>query len=503
LAWKIGYSAGICVLLMPLFLLSHPATRATDPRGERGRPGGYLAQLRQEYRLTQADIGQIDPTTETIRLTTLGMRGVAGNLLWSKANEYQMKKDWTNLRATLEQISRLQPHSIGVWRYQAWNLSYNVSVAFDDYHDKYYWVMEGIKFMQRGAELNEHEPRLVWDIGWFISQKIGRADEAEYYRKLFRADDEFHGSRPPEKRDNWLVGKEWFHESENRVDAEHPVRGLSDVIFYSHAPMCQFYYAEAMEKDGTFGPAALRAWQQAAREWHEYGDRLMPVPADTEVTLRLNDQEMYEQQVRQAGPQIDKLAPGLRAKILAEKRAKLTPAEIAACETPPEKRTPQQIKLAAAAEPQRVAANEEVARRISDSKVRREALALAQQASDDEKMATYVRRERSKVNFDYWRLRAEVEQDADTIAARQALYHGDQAFAHALLVDARQDYERGLRLWRTVLDRFPAYKEDINTGDDLLRVIRRYREILKQRDEPFPKPFILQDILDKHGRPGD
>ena len=71
--------------------------------------------------------------------------------MWWKATQYQMKKDWTRLRATLDQISKLQPHSIHVWRYQAWNLSYNVSVAFDDYHDKFYWVIEGLNYMLDGV----------------------------------------------------------------------------------------------------------------------------------------------------------------------------------------------------------------------------------------------------------------------------------------------------------------------------------------------------------------
>ena len=31
-------------------------------------------------------------------------------------------------------------------------------------------------------------------------------------------------------------------------------------------------------------------------------------------------------------------------------------------------------------------------------------------------------------------------------------------------------------------------------------MIKVYREILHQLDEPFPKPFILQDIVDKHGK---
>ncbi|MGD0898651.1 MAG: hypothetical protein ABR915_12500 [Thermoguttaceae bacterium] len=497
---KVVYVAAMGLLLMPLYWLSHPATRAVDPKGERGRAGGVLARLRKDYKLTQVDIGEIDPAIETIRLAALGMRGVATTLLWSKAERYKMKKDWTNLRAALEQISKLEPHSIGVWRFQAWNLSYNVSVAFDDYHDKYYWVMEGIKFMQRGAQYNEHEPRLVWDLGWFTSQKIGRADEAALYRKLFKEDDLYRSSLPPAMRglgDNWLVGKAWFREAEDRVDDEHPIRGLSDVIFYSNAPMAQFYYGEAVEKDGDFGGVAARAWKQAADDWYDYGRR--EIPTSWDVNIRLNDQEMHEQAARRAAAELDKLAPGVRDKLAAEKRAKLTDAEKAACDAPPEKRTPEQARLAADAGPRLAVSNEEIARRVTGP-ARREALKLADEASHATEMADYVRRERSKVNFDYWRLRAEVEQDPETIAARKAIYEADQAFHRADLLTARAAYERGFKTWRTVLDRYPTFKEDSNTGYDLMQSIRDYRKLLKQLDETFPKPFILQDIIDKNDR---
>ena len=148
-----------------------PAARRTES------PGGKLAQLRDEYGLSQADLGEIDPTSEALKLATLGMRGPAANIMWQKANEYKKTEDWMAFSAALEQIIRLQPNFINVWRFQAWNLSYNISVEFDDYHDRYYWVMKGINFIIGGTRYNKNEPRLLYDVGWFIAQKIGRADE--------------------------------------------------------------------------------------------------------------------------------------------------------------------------------------------------------------------------------------------------------------------------------------------------------------------------------------
>jgi len=146
------------------------------------------------------------------------MRGVAANLLWGKATDYKMKKDWTNLGATLNQITKVQPNFINVWTNQAWNLSYNVSVEFDDYRQRYRWVIKGFNFLDEGIKYNKDQPRLLWEMGRMVSQKIGKADESKQYRRLFKADDQFHGSRPPELRDNWLVGKDWYERSIEMID---------------------------------------------------------------------------------------------------------------------------------------------------------------------------------------------------------------------------------------------------------------------------------------------
>ena len=104
------YLAAIVVLLVPLYLLSRPAT---PPRkGGEGSPGGLLARMRKKEKLSQSQLGQIDPAGETIKLATLGMRGVATLVLWEKANEYYKKKDWVNFSATVMQTTKLQPHFV-------------------------------------------------------------------------------------------------------------------------------------------------------------------------------------------------------------------------------------------------------------------------------------------------------------------------------------------------------------------------------------------------------
>ena len=499
--WKIGYVVGICVLVWPLFILGRPAT-------DKKAGGGVLAQLRREHGLSEADLGEIDPAGETIKLASLGLTNVAANILWEKANEYKMKKDWTNLSATLQQIAKLQPHFISVWKFQAWNLSYNVSAEFDDYKDRYRWVIKGIDFLMEGIDKNDREPRLYWDQGWFTAQKIGRSDEHVQFRRLFRNDDDFHASLPPElrdpTRDNWLCGKRCFKEAE-RLDAMPGVdmKGMSPLVFHSDKPMCQINYAEALEDDGTFGEVAETAWRQAAREWNEYGSLDIPTTyrdprTGDDLSIHLNDREFFQEQARKRVEKLEALAPGLREKIAQEKRDALPEKERQALDTPVAERNEKQYELAAAAAEKTKVSHEEVAERVTGSDYA-EALELADEASKDEQSATYVNRYRQIVNFEYWRLRCRVEQALEAIAARKAIHEGRRA-ANLDLNAAREAFDDGLAKWRKVLDKFPELLEDQTTGEDLIEVIDRYKALLGKRDEKMPEPFVLQDVLDKYGK---
>ena len=52
-------------------------------------------------------------------------------------------------------------------------------------------------------------------------------------------------------------------------------------------------------------------------------------------------------------------------------------------------------------------------------------------------------------------------------------------------------------------------RNDGIVGEDIYRVIVNYHELLKQLDEPFPKDFVLQEVIEEHepssfrAEPGD
>jgi hypothetical protein len=200
----------------------------------------------------------------------------------------------------------------------------------------------------------------------------------------------------------------------------------------------------------------------------------------------LNDVERQDAIAKEKIAALDELAPGLRAKILEEKKAALRPRE----------------RLENAQDKLRVT-HDEVARRVTGD-ARDEARKLAREIAQHELLAEYTRREREKVNFDYWRRRAEVEQTPLMFQTRKVSYEADVARADNRLVDALPAYEKALKGWREILDKYPDLKEQRTITDDVMDSIKRYRWVMdRQEEKQWPKPFILQDVLDKYDKRTD
>ncbi|OHB66087.1 MAG: hypothetical protein A2V70_06860 [Planctomycetes bacterium RBG_13_63_9] len=218
------------------------------------------------------------------------------------------------------------------------------------------------------------------------------------------------------------------------------------------------------------------------------------------IVIRLNEQELFEENARKVIEQIDALKPGLREELLQKKRAELTDEQRQALDTPRQQRTADQRSLAAEAEELTEVNFAEVAREITGPD-RRQAVKLAVEAAKNKRMAKLVSRYRYIVNFDYWRLRAKMEQDDLTISARKLIYEGNQAFGEGDLTTARRKFDEGFATWRKVLDKFPEMLPNPIFGSEMMEVIKRYRYILGKLDGEFPKDFILQDIIDEHKEP--
>ncbi|WP_197440173.1 hypothetical protein [Polystyrenella longa] len=253
----------IVVLLVFILWLGQPASR--------NNPGGILAQKRQELNLSQSTLGDVEPSSAIMKVVLLGFRGVAADLLWVQAKEQEKKKEWGKYRATTNTILLLQPNFEDVWRYTGWDFSYNVSSQWDDVKDRYYWLKEGGKFLREGADQNQYSAAIQWDIGRVLGQKIGLADERNYFREYFRhdPDPQFEGEtdlsfNPKGINDNYLAAKQDFIIANDREE-EFGQNIMKSPLFRISATKSVINAASAMQREGVFDrPRQL--WSDAREE---------------------------------------------------------------------------------------------------------------------------------------------------------------------------------------------------------------------------------------------
>jgi hypothetical protein len=518
---KIAYIAAIALLLLPIAALSQPATVDTDLADGRddSSPGGRLSQLRTQHNLAQARLGEIDPASETMKLASLGLRGVAANILWLQANHYKKVEDWDKLEATVNQIIRLQPNFVEVWDFQAHNLSYNVSVEFDDYRMRYEWVKKGIEFLIEGTHYNRDEPGLLCQIGWFLGQKVGRADEQVQFRRLYAVDRDFHDIirnnginldeattgltvEDPKSHqrtsaiDNWLTAHLWYNKAVDAVTfSGKPIRGRSPLLFYSGGPMARINGAAAMQKDGRFFEAPRLAWQRAEGEWLDFGRRELPTSAG--FNIHLNDQERVDERLAASLKELQEICPGAKEKIIAAKTAALSAETKAALDKPADKRTEAESMLVYEA-----SAATEVRPRdyldYSPPKQRPRVRQLIDQLEEDQVTSTQININRRIVNFAYWRTRCQSEKTEEAQQAHFNVYEADRLKPDvARWDDAKQKYEQAWVLYAKIFEQHPALMENAE-AQDLIDSVAKYKDLLGQLDEPFPAKFPLEPLLKMH-----
>ena len=344
-------------------------------------------------------------------------------------------------------------------------------------------------------------PQLLWDLGWFAGHKIGRADEHVQYRRLFKNDDEFHGDeRPPgsDERDNWQVSKS---EYQNGVDAVE-VQGMdlgkkSEKIFYSSPAKSQMSYAEAISSEGEFAKSQA-AWRVAGDDWRAFGD--LWIEHSTGRRLRLGHEDELAELVDRLEQELESLAPGLRDKMVEERRAALTDEQRAALEIEPSDRDDNDWQIAQQAEQAILVDNLQLVKRIAKEtpELRKKSSILAQQLADQRINLVFTDRYKADSNYDYWLLRAEYEQTDIAVEARRKMFEGKQAFENDQdTVKSKQLYDEGFAKWREVLDTFPELMDtDGVTGDDLMEYVFDYRDMLNQKGEQIADDFPLWDIIE-------
>ncbi|MDO4627930.1 MAG: hypothetical protein Q4C70_01970 [Planctomycetia bacterium] len=508
---KMIYLGCIIALIFPIYWLSQPASETSV--------GGFLEHQRRGQAADIKDLGEINMAAETMRLGTFGMDGIAQMLLWQKADEYKKKKDWTNLAATLNQLIVLNPNLETVWRFQGWNLAYNISVEQDNYQDRYFWVKKGLNFLERGTLYNPRSIRVMWDVGWTTSQKIGKSDERKYFRELYKNDKDAPvpdvNLFPVGKRDSWLVGKWWYKQTETlHVEKGVDLQTISPTLFFSYAPLAQGYYADNLEQDGNFvyanspsgnsggvAESAQTAWNMFNNEWKGFGG--LSLNSAFGEPMKLVEQEEMEALVETRRKELDALSPGKYEHLVNIKRARLTQEERNALNIPLEARSAEMQNLASEAEAKIKVSNDEWAQNLPMEK-RKKGQEIAKQLDAADAQAKLVRRYRMIVNYEYWNLRGELEKLPEIIEARKLVYDADKMYENNELRQAVANYDRAFQIWYDVIHGDEKFREILDEdlfASDLRDMYDKYVLIRTQddpnlREEDIRRTFLMKKVLE-------
>lgn len=145
---------------------------------------------------TQLGLTRLDPLENAppvLAFTTValgGFRGLIANALWIRAMEMQDEGKYFEMVQLADWITKLQPHFPAVWVVQAWNMSYNISIKFQDPEDRWKWVQRAIELLRDdGLRFNPQETLIYRELAWHFQHKMGQnLDDANLYYKQVWAD---------------------------------------------------------------------------------------------------------------------------------------------------------------------------------------------------------------------------------------------------------------------------------------------------------------------------
>ena len=533
---KIIYIALIGVLIIPLSFIALPETR--DTNGKIKNAGGIISRLRNKHDLSQARLTEVDPASETMKLASLGLRGIAVNVLWSQAIEQKKEGDYDGLNSTLQALTKIQPNFIRVWEYQAHNLAYNVSMEFDDYEYRYHWVKKGLKFLKGGIRYNKQDHRITDNLGFFTGNKFGKSDEKDSFRRIFRSDATFHEEMSdridPEGyelreygHDSWKMAYQWYNYSRNMVDSGDAKKKRNDMIFYMFRPSQIRNMGLSLQAEHPTGSVIQEVWRDAYEQWKDYGEQ--DLVNSLGVRVKLNGSVRIEDEIDRLRDKLDALAPeGTRRDLTQEllPNSRLTQdqqeeykmlAELSADQFSSDNQ--QRWRFLSTMLKTEL---DQLDQRIAAEAAKENLVAATEIAGDimrKQSELSTISRNNSTVNYPYWDSRTRTESENATVVAQQALHDAQQQWKQSVYEDefdydyrtkkktitrkgAITLYKEAFEYWQPIMTANPRLS-DGQLGDLLVEHIKEYQKMLDFTNREWPKDFPMQKFIDIRAQEGE
>ena len=151
----------------------------------------FLSQAQKIRALSLPEEKILQKLPPEIVFTTIllgGFRGILVDFLWMRAQKLQEEGKYFELVQLSDWIGLLEPKIPQIWIFNAWNLSYNISVEFPTPKERWNWVYQGIKLLRdRALKYLPHSPEIYRELSWIYFNKISSSiDEfSAYYKRTW------------------------------------------------------------------------------------------------------------------------------------------------------------------------------------------------------------------------------------------------------------------------------------------------------------------------------
>lgn len=126
----------------------------------------------------------IKPGENAVLVAIGGLRGVAADLLYLKADEFWQEGKWEEVFGMYRAITILQPQYADYWSNLGFHLAWNLSFRAESEEEKQRYIEQGIRFLKEGVSYNQDVYQLYFDIAFIYDHKLKDYDEAvRWYRK--------------------------------------------------------------------------------------------------------------------------------------------------------------------------------------------------------------------------------------------------------------------------------------------------------------------------------
>ncbi|NQZ58900.1 MAG: hypothetical protein HRT88_15725 [Lentisphaeraceae bacterium] len=139
--------------------------------------------LREESGKTKTVIieNELPPSLQVGAIALGPLKGLVTDVLWWRAERLKDNKEFFEALQLAEWITSMQPTYPSVWSYQAFDLSFNVSVNFTEPEERWRWVLAGIELLRdKGLQYNPD-----WQANTVIRHELINI----FYSKLMSASD--------------------------------------------------------------------------------------------------------------------------------------------------------------------------------------------------------------------------------------------------------------------------------------------------------------------------